>query len=377
MFTQSFRGHKPGETETPAVTATDAGIETVLDGLSPVMVAWEEIKHEEPEPQPAPEPSPVHKHTWSEPVWTWDGYDKVTVSFTCGGCNITQTERSFTADGDTKAPSVTIKKETTPATTEKEGKNVYTASVTFEGKTYTNDKTEILPVLNKDRDEGQNNEQKQNNEQDQNNGDAEIKTGWQKEAAGWKYYRDGKAVNGWQKLPNGRWYHFTDTIMDHGWYKQTGETGKYAKNNGKWYYLGIPGKKDSGYMRTGWLKVSGKWYYLEKSGALASEKWVKTSGKWYYVNKKGAMLTGWVKYKNKWYYLKPKTGAMQTSWVKSGGKCYYMKKNGAMKTGEWQQYKGDWYYLRGENKGDMLINESVEWKGKTYFFDEKGMCMNA
>ena len=327
MFTQAFRGHMPGETETPAVTATDEGIETVLDGLSPVMVAWEEIKQAEPEP----EPQPVHTHTWGEPVFTWKGYERALALFTCK-----------TDDSHKQTVSTHITKKTTEATTEKEGKNVYTASVTFEGKTYTDEKTEILPKRQRQEEEKQTDDNRQET----------VRNGWEKEADGWRYYKNGKAVNGWLRIKTGngktKWYHFTDTVMDHGWYKQTGETGKYAKYNGKWFYLGVPGKPDSGYMRTGWLKEKGNWYFFKTNGVMKENAWQKYNGKWYYLGSKGKMLSDrWLKYNGKWYYM-DKKGAMKTGWVKSKDKWYYMNKKGAMLAGAWKKYKGSWYFFRGQ-----------------------------
>ncbi|MCD7746339.1 MAG: InlB B-repeat-containing protein [Lachnospiraceae bacterium] len=43
MFTTTAFGHTPGETENPAVTKTDTGLQVTLSGLSPIAVAWKLI----------------------------------------------------------------------------------------------------------------------------------------------------------------------------------------------------------------------------------------------------------------------------------------------------------------------------------------------
>lgn len=75
----------------------------------------------------------ITDHTYSEPAWVWtgndaEGYTTAATTFACA-CGDKQT----VTDSD-------IAVETTPATATEDGKTVYTASVEFGGKTYTDTK---------------------------------------------------------------------------------------------------------------------------------------------------------------------------------------------------------------------------------------------
>ena len=74
----------------------------------------------------------VHTHTYGSPVWTWtgndtDGYTAASATFECTGCGASQV---------VDAPSVTK--------TENTGYTVYTATVTFNGQTYTDTKRVVV-----------------------------------------------------------------------------------------------------------------------------------------------------------------------------------------------------------------------------------------
>ena len=75
-------------------------------------------------------------HTYGEPVWTWakDG-SMAAATFTCTVCKDAQTVLA------------TITSQTVEPTTEKEGSTQFAASVTFEGKTYTDKMTVTIPAL--------------------------------------------------------------------------------------------------------------------------------------------------------------------------------------------------------------------------------------
>ena len=79
---------------------------------------------------------PVTGHSYGEPVWTWNDDFTASVTFTC------------TKDASHKQvlPATVTSKVTTPATCEADGLRTYTATVTFEGKNYTDVKTETLPA---------------------------------------------------------------------------------------------------------------------------------------------------------------------------------------------------------------------------------------
>ena len=72
-------------------------------------------------------------HDYGEPVWAWDGYDSATATFTCGNDNT-----------HVEVETATITSVTTAATCTEDGKTVYTATVVFEGTTYTDESTEVL-----------------------------------------------------------------------------------------------------------------------------------------------------------------------------------------------------------------------------------------
>lgn len=76
-------------------------------------------------------------HEWGDPEWTWNGdCTEATATFTCKNeSKHTQTE------------TATVTSETTPATTDADGKTVYTAKVTFNGKEYTDEKTVVIPKI--------------------------------------------------------------------------------------------------------------------------------------------------------------------------------------------------------------------------------------
>jgi Zn-finger protein len=78
-------------------------------------------------------------HSYGEPVWNWtgsdaDGYSAAAVTFTC---HCTHYE---TVNG-------TVESQTTAATTEADGKIVYTATATFDEKEYSDSKTVVIPKI--------------------------------------------------------------------------------------------------------------------------------------------------------------------------------------------------------------------------------------
>mgnify|MGYP000899426039 CR=1 FL=1 len=75
-------------------------------------------------------------HAYGEPVWSWTDDFKATATFTC-------------ANNDAHVENVTAtvtNAVTTEATCEVDGVRTYTAKVTFEGKEYTDTKTEVIPA---------------------------------------------------------------------------------------------------------------------------------------------------------------------------------------------------------------------------------------
>lgn len=189
---------------------------------------------------------------------------------------------------------------------------------------------------------------------------------------------------------NGKVYRFNSS----GW-MMTG----WQKISGKWYYYG---SKNDGAKKVGWQKVSGKWYYMDpatsvmRTGRLEDFRtfsystW-KYEGPIYYLTSSGAMKTGWSKESGKWYYYQP-SGAMYVgtlTWVKNGyylfdfdgamitgmhdvnkDKCYFDKSSGKMKTG-WVKDSGKWYYFN--NWGIM---QKSKWVGNYYVGSDGVMATN-
>ena len=79
---------------------------------------------------------PATGHAWGQPVWTWTGTESASAAFTCGN------DGSHT---QTLTAAVTSQVTTEPGC-ESTGVRTYTATVTFEGQTYTDTKTETLPA---------------------------------------------------------------------------------------------------------------------------------------------------------------------------------------------------------------------------------------
>ena len=87
---------------------------------------------------------PATGHAYGAPVWKWTDDFKATATFTCA--NDPSHVKNVTA---TVTNAVT-----TEATCESTGVRTYTAKVTFDGKDYTDTKTEVIPALGHDYKDG-------------------------------------------------------------------------------------------------------------------------------------------------------------------------------------------------------------------------------
>ena len=83
---------------------------------------------------------PATGHAYGEPVWKWNDDFTASATFTCA---------NDTSHVETVNAAVT-NEVTTEATCEADGVRTYTAKVTFEGKDYTDTKTETLPATGHD-----------------------------------------------------------------------------------------------------------------------------------------------------------------------------------------------------------------------------------
>ena len=76
-------------------------------------------------------------HDYGEAAWTWTGYESAKATFTC----------SRDASHVEEVTAAVTSEITTPASCESTGVRTYTATVTFQGKNYTDTRTEVLPAL--------------------------------------------------------------------------------------------------------------------------------------------------------------------------------------------------------------------------------------
>ena len=83
---------------------------------------------------------PATGHAYGEPVWKWNDDFTASATFTCG---------NDTSHVETVNAAVT-NEVTTEATCKADGVRTYTAKVTFEGKEYTDTKTEAIPATSHD-----------------------------------------------------------------------------------------------------------------------------------------------------------------------------------------------------------------------------------
>ena len=79
---------------------------------------------------------PATGHSYGDPAWTWaENKESCTATFTCTKCDHEETEQAAVTSQQTKAPTCTG-----------EGVTTHTATVTFNGQTYTDTKTTAIPA---------------------------------------------------------------------------------------------------------------------------------------------------------------------------------------------------------------------------------------
>ena len=185
----------------------------------------------------------------------------------------------------------------------------------------------------------------------------------------YKYYFNkttGVQVKGWLNVNGQKTYYFTSQkgAMVTGWLTDSRKrkryfdpkTGKltrgWMKNSkGEKYYF----TSGEGIMATGWLKNS-------------------KGQKRYFHRTSGVMATGWLKNtsKNISYYFDPETGYMTTGWRRISGKKYYFSTgNGSMATGL-KTIDGKKYYFKTD--GSMAVSTTVTVSGVTYTISSTGVA---
>ena len=222
----------------------------------------------------------------------------------------------------------------------------------------------------------------------------------------WFYFgSDGRAYDGWHKI-NGNWYFFTSDewsshFMWRGVYDNQG-------NGGDIYVL-----DDNGIMQTGWYGVkiyyddeetgepvwtgTCRWYYAKSNGLCCQCEWLNYKGKWYYFDNWGVMVsrvTGYyidgktydfdsegicTNYSNPqivsgWHKIEAYT-ADYSSFSYNDFQWVYVGSDGKEYRNQWLEYKGNHYYF--DYKGRMVKSRlELIIDGKTYAFDENGICTN-
>ena len=103
--------------------------------------------------------------------------------------------------------------------------------------------------------------------------------GWAVNDAGQRlYYKDGKALTGWQTLKGKKYFLDAAGILQTGWKKDAA---------GRWYFLSTDGAL------VGWWDIgnssSRNRYYFDADAVRVSGGWRQLGGKWYYFNADGAL----------------------------------------------------------------------------------------
>lgn len=101
---------------------------------------------------------------------------------------------------------------------------------------------------------------------------AKQKTGWVKKSGKTYYYKNGKAVTGWQTIGKKKYY-FTPSG------KKKGQMVTGLQTIGKKKYYFTPSGSKKGQMVTGWQVVKKNYYYFNEDGALNTKKSVNSSRK--------------------------------------------------------------------------------------------------
>ena len=273
-------------------------------------------------------------HNYGNPVWTWTGYTKAVAKFTCKNNS-----------SHTKTVTATItNKVTKQATVTASGTKTYTATVTFNGKKYTNTKSETVYIFNKSK----TGIQKYNNVlyYTKNGIQNTSFTGFAKYGNDWYYVVMGKVdtskkdvIKGTVNGQSGWWYvsgskvQFTDSV---------------EKNSNGWWDI-RNGKVDFNY--TGFAKNSNGWWYCEKGKVNFNKKDV---------------IKGTVNGQSGWWYVSG--GKVQfVDSVEKNSNGWWAIKNGKVDfnfTGIAKNSNGQWYCKGG--KVQFGYTGTVKYNNKTY-----------
>ena len=291
-------------------------------------------------------------HSYGDPAWTWNGYTKAAAKFTCK-----------TNSGHTKAAAATItNKVTKQATVTAAGTRTYTATVTFNGKVYTNTRNETIYVFDK----SSTGIQKYNNAlyYTKNGVQDTSFTGFAKYGNDWYYVVKGKVDTSKKDVIKG-----TVNGQSGWWYVSGGKvqfTDSVERNSNGWWYI-KNGKVDFNY--TGFAKNSNGWWYCENGKVNFNKKDVikgtvnGQSGWWYVSGSKVQFVDSVEKNSNGWWAIRNgKVDFNYTGFAKNSNGWWYCK-NGKVNFNKKDVIKGTvngqsgWWYVSG---GKVQFVDSVE-----------------
>ena len=183
-------------------------------------------------------------------------------------------------------------------------------------------------------------------------------SGWQKTSGGQFYFdSEGRSVSGWQTIDKKKYYFSEGYTMVSG----------LKRIDGDLYYLG-----DKGAAVTGWKQIGDNWYCFGDDGVAVLSSWHVYKGGTYYFDSFGRMSKGLRRIDLKYYYFNDK-GIMVTGWKTIGDKVFYFEEDGSAAIG-WKQIKKKWYYFN--TSGIMLSSTAQVIDGRSYIFDESGVCID-
>ena len=190
---------------------------------------------------------------------------------------------------------------------------------------------------------------------------AAVKNGWQKDATGMYYLKNGRRVTGKQQIGGYTYYFNTQG------YRQTGvvQIGKNA------YYFNpangrlLTGK--AGIIRLGGTNGTYYCFNAAADGRVARKQWTKAGGKWYYADETGAINFGTIRVLGKLYHVTRTQGRI-TGYVRStyDKNYYYADNNGILKVGL-QTINSRLYYFQPatgiQKRGRVFVG------GTSYYFN--------
>lgn len=202
--------------------------------------------------------------------------------------------------------------------------------------------------------------------------------GWaeEEEPNRFKYYKDNKALTGWQVIKERKYYFDKDGIL------QTG----FTTVDDKLYYLGTfdfekTKNGESDYNEVGFLSIQSgnynmKIYYINDDLTVATGWKTISVGdvgeRTFYFDETGAMPEGWIQADGKWYFQnngENEYGIETNAWVDG----YWLGADGAQEysyTADWSYDSWGWWFE--DTSGWYPTDQWARIDGYWYYFDEYG-----